>query len=89
MKTFLVALLVFVLVSQGEALKCYCGGRNNCPGNEEICTTSHHLCASVVYNDGTSPDYMKGCASYPECNFIKDEPSVASIYCCGTDLCNT
>ncbi|XP_049572923.1 ly6/PLAUR domain-containing protein 2 [Syngnathus scovelli] len=86
MKTFLVALLVFVLVSQGEALKCYCGGRNTCSGTEEICTTSNHLCVNVIYSDGISPDYRKGCA---ECSHTKDEPPITSISCCGTDLCNS
>uniref|UniRef100_A0A3Q2Z2Q7 UPAR/Ly6 domain-containing protein n=1 Tax=Hippocampus comes TaxID=109280 RepID=A0A3Q2Z2Q7_HIPCM len=88
MKCLLVALLVFVLVSQGEALQCYCGGKRRCPsGSVEQCTPSSDACASVIFEVGTNPSYFKGCSTLHNC-LLMNSPGISTASCCTTNLCN-
>ncbi|AWP17756.1 putative ras-related protein Rab-5C-like [Scophthalmus maximus] len=52
MKPVILVLLVVLVVSHSEALRCYCGGRRQCSGNVETCRGSGYVCASVIF---TSP----------------------------------
>ncbi|XP_057681766.1 short neurotoxin 3-like [Corythoichthys intestinalis] len=87
MKTVLVALLVFFLISQGEALECHCGGLRHCPRSRETCTDSDNACASVIFHVGSRPSYFKGCSSLFKCRVLNN-PGVSTASCCTSDLCN-
>uniref|UniRef100_A0A3Q2Z4Y9 Snake toxin/toxin-like domain-containing protein n=1 Tax=Hippocampus comes TaxID=109280 RepID=A0A3Q2Z4Y9_HIPCM len=87
MKCVLVALLVFVIVSQGEALKCHCGGQYNCPGNEETCDADQIYCVSFTFSDGRYPSVVRGCSSFSDCRRL-DSPGISTSSCCFSDLCN-
>ncbi|XP_057681643.1 alpha-elapitoxin-Al2a-like [Corythoichthys intestinalis] len=80
MKTVLAALLVFVLVGQGEALRCYCGGMRieNCPPESDACI-------SGIFNPPMTPGYVKGCYTKHGCDYLR---RFATVSCCDTDLCN-
>ncbi|XP_008296711.1 three finger toxin MALT0070C-like [Stegastes partitus] len=85
MKTVVLALSVLLAVSQSEALRCKCGGVNSCPKSVEECTGSNIFCATL--NLESNPNFFKGCMSQTECD-AWNNPGVATISCCTTDLCN-
>ncbi|XP_037134953.1 toxin 3FTx-Oxy5-like [Syngnathus acus] len=87
MKTILVALLIFALANQGEALECYCGGRRVCAGGKETCGAGSDACAAVFFEVGSSPSYFKGCSSLFNCQLM-NRPGISTAACCTTDLCN-
>uniref|UniRef100_UPI0037E9493D toxin 3FTx-Oxy5-like n=1 Tax=Semicossyphus pulcher TaxID=241346 RepID=UPI0037E9493D len=89
MKTVIVALLVVLVVSQGESLKCHCAGpARPCPGPVETCPGSHTMCGNVIIYS-ISPDsfFFQGCMEPQECRGL-DNPGISSATCCSTDLCN-
>ncbi|XP_061765657.1 toxin 3FTx-Oxy5-like [Nerophis ophidion] len=86
MKTVVLALLVVLVVSQGEALRCNCGGRRQCPGNVETCYGQANACASVVFLV-PSLSYLKGCMKRTDCQ-IMNQPGITTAACCSSDLCN-
>uniref|UniRef100_A0A8C6NPM7 Snake toxin/toxin-like domain-containing protein n=1 Tax=Nothobranchius furzeri TaxID=105023 RepID=A0A8C6NPM7_NOTFU len=87
MKTVVFAVLVFLLISQNEALKCYCGGKRQCPDRIETCIGSDSVCISASFYGVPQPFYFKGC--YRESDCVKvNMPGMSSASCCRTDLCN-
>uniref|UniRef100_A0A3Q3MMR7 Snake toxin/toxin-like domain-containing protein n=1 Tax=Mastacembelus armatus TaxID=205130 RepID=A0A3Q3MMR7_9TELE len=87
MKTVLVALFLLVVVSQSEALKCYCGGARHCSDYIENCTPLTNACGSIIIYVGSRPTYSKGCMNMRDCAIL-NHPGISSASCCGTDLCN-
>ncbi|GLD74678.1 weak neurotoxin 6-like protein [Lates japonicus] len=52
MKLVILSLLVVLVVSQSEALRCNCGGIRNCPGGRvETCHDSDSVCISAFLNN--------------------------------------
>uniref|UniRef100_A0A3P8VBX1 UPAR/Ly6 domain-containing protein n=1 Tax=Cynoglossus semilaevis TaxID=244447 RepID=A0A3P8VBX1_CYNSE len=86
MKTVMVALLMVLVVSHSEALKCKCGGKRRCSGSTETCHGSNPVCASITFT-GPSPGYFRGCYDRNDCRMLSSSP-VSTGYCCSTDLCN-
>ncbi|XP_061765656.1 lymphocyte antigen 6D-like [Nerophis ophidion] len=86
MKIVVLALLVVLVVSQGEALRCNCGGRRQCPGNVETCSGEANACASVIFHV-PCPGYFKGCMKMTNCK-IMNQPGITTTACCSSDLCN-
>ncbi|KAK7919542.1 hypothetical protein WMY93_010826 [Mugilogobius chulae] len=73
MKTSVVTILVLLLLSQNEALKCNCGGRNTCHGSVETCSGSDTFCGYIKFHiDNT---YAKRCMSAAECE-IMNQPNL-------------
>ncbi|XP_077358709.1 uncharacterized protein LOC144004903 [Festucalex cinctus] len=90
MKSVLVALLIFVLLSQCEALRCYCQGKSDCPGSEETCSPPDNACSTsipLVPLDLRPQDYPKGCAMFHKCQ--KATLRGTFNFCCTGDLCNS
>uniref|UniRef100_A0AAQ4R2T8 UPAR/Ly6 domain-containing protein n=1 Tax=Gasterosteus aculeatus aculeatus TaxID=481459 RepID=A0AAQ4R2T8_GASAC len=87
MKTVILALLVLVVVSQGEALRCNCGGASKCSGRIETCSGFNPVCASMILQAGSRVSYFKRCMKESDCRLLLNT-NVASGHCCSTDLCN-
>ncbi|XP_068585352.1 three-finger toxin MALT0070C-like [Cebidichthys violaceus] len=88
MKTVILALLVLVVLSQGEALRCNCGGTSKrCSAPVETCYGSNSVCASVTLQAGPHVSYFRSCYNKNACRQLIAS-SVASGRCCSTDLCN-
>ncbi|KAL3967794.1 alpha-2-macroglobulin-like protein [Sarotherodon galilaeus] len=87
MKTVIVAVLVLLVISQSEALKCYCGGLWYCPSSVEFCHGFNNVCSTVFLDAESTPRYSKGCMKSNVCRTVT-QPGVLSIHCCSTDLCN-
>ncbi|XP_045908547.1 sperm acrosome membrane-associated protein 4-like [Micropterus dolomieu] len=87
MKIVILALFVFLAVSQSEALKCYCGGLRRCPDRVETCPPSSDVCAGVIFTAGSTPSYFKGCMKARDCALL-NQPGVSTASCCRGDLCN-
>uniref|UniRef100_A0A3P8VGZ2 UPAR/Ly6 domain-containing protein n=1 Tax=Cynoglossus semilaevis TaxID=244447 RepID=A0A3P8VGZ2_CYNSE len=79
-------LLLYCPVSSGEALRCYCGGRHQCPGGVETCRVGDDVCSSITYTI-PSPSFTKRCSNTVFCKFLSDSP-LSTGTCCNTDLCN-
>uniref|UniRef100_A0A8D3BE06 UPAR/Ly6 domain-containing protein n=1 Tax=Scophthalmus maximus TaxID=52904 RepID=A0A8D3BE06_SCOMX len=86
MKPVILVLLVVLVVSHSEALRCYCGGRRQCSGNVETCRGSGYVCASVIFTS-PEPSYFKGCYTSSGCQMLSHS-SVSHGTCCSTELCN-
>uniref|UniRef100_A0A8C6T176 Uncharacterized protein n=1 Tax=Neogobius melanostomus TaxID=47308 RepID=A0A8C6T176_9GOBI len=69
----------------GSALKCYCGGRNTCPGNMQTCYGSNDRCGTIIFHHDSS--YAKRCMSSHDCA-IMNQPGLITTVCCSRDLCN-
>uniref|UniRef100_A0A3Q1BT88 UPAR/Ly6 domain-containing protein n=1 Tax=Amphiprion ocellaris TaxID=80972 RepID=A0A3Q1BT88_AMPOC len=80
MKTVIVALLVLVVVSQSEALRCYCGGLTRCSSSTQTCSGNANACANV--------NRFQSCYNYDDCMRLKQLPQAVYVNCCMTDLCN-
>ncbi|KAL6094962.1 uncharacterized protein ACO6RY_16258 [Pungitius sinensis] len=88
MKTVVLALLVLVVVSQGEALRCYCGGASKtCSGRFDICSGINPVCASMFLQAGSRVTSFKRCMKETDCRLLLST-NVATGRCCSTDLCN-
>ncbi|XP_037609992.1 synergistic-like venom protein [Sebastes umbrosus] len=88
MKTVILALLVLVVVSQGEALQCRCGGTSKiCSGPVETCAGSNNVCASIIIQTGPHVSDIQGCMTAHNCALLTNS-NVASGRCCRTDMCN-
>uniref|UniRef100_A0A4W6DIX8 Uncharacterized protein n=1 Tax=Lates calcarifer TaxID=8187 RepID=A0A4W6DIX8_LATCA len=89
MKLVILSLLVVLVVSQSEALKCNCGGIRNCPGGRvETCYGSANVCISAFLNNPAgAPRHFKGCYPQHGCESI-NRLGIGSASCCRTDLCN-
>ncbi|KAM9837966.1 uncharacterized protein ACBR49_018598 [Aulostomus maculatus] len=87
MKTVILLFLLLLVVSQGEALRCYCGGKKICSDPVETCYGSNNVCASVIIYAVTSPSYFQGCSTQNDC-MMMNQPGISSASCCTTDLCN-
>uniref|UniRef100_A0A8C2X699 Uncharacterized protein n=1 Tax=Cyclopterus lumpus TaxID=8103 RepID=A0A8C2X699_CYCLU len=88
MKTVILALLVLVVVSQGEALRCNCGGTSRrCSGPVETCSGFNPVCARISLHAGSHFSYFKSCMKELDCRMLINS-SVGSGSCCSTDLCN-
>ncbi|XP_029953978.1 lymphocyte antigen 6D-like [Salarias fasciatus] len=87
MKTVIIAVVVLLVVSQSEALKCHCGGLRHCPNPVETCFGSGNVCASTIITAGGTVKYFKGCMTAHNCRLM-NQPGISSAYCCSTDLCN-
>ncbi|XP_050922116.1 uncharacterized protein LOC108901709 isoform X6 [Lates calcarifer] len=88
MKLVILSLLVVLVVSQSEALKCNCGGIRNCPGRVETCYGSANVCISAFLNNPAgAPRHFKGCYNSRDCQLINSS-GIGSASCCRTDLCN-
>ncbi|XP_031698289.1 phospholipase A2 inhibitor and Ly6/PLAUR domain-containing protein [Anarrhichthys ocellatus] len=87
MKTVILALLVLVVVSQGEALRCNCGGTARCSQRVETCSGNNPVCASIILQAGSNVSYFKRCMKENDCRLLLISHS-ASGFCCSTDLCN-
>ncbi|KAK9530337.1 hypothetical protein VZT92_011843 [Zoarces viviparus] len=88
MKTVILAILLLVVVSQGEALRCNCGGTTKiCSRRVETCSGFNPVCASVIIQAGPHVSYFKSCMKENDCRQLISS-SVASGSCCSTDLCN-
>ncbi|XP_023123261.1 CD59 glycoprotein-like [Amphiprion ocellaris] len=88
MKTVIVALLVLVVVSQSEALRCYCGGLTRCSSSTQTCSGNANACASVVMTLGSNVNRFQSCYNYDDCMRLKQLPQAVYVNCCMTDLCN-
>ncbi|KAK5850918.1 hypothetical protein PBY51_001754 [Eleginops maclovinus] len=87
MKTVILALMVLVVFSQGEALKCYCGGTTKiCSGRVETCS-SNQVCGSIIIQVGPHVSHFKGCMNANDCRRLSSS-QVTSGSCCSRDLCN-
>uniref|UniRef100_A0A3B5ACK6 Toxin 3FTx-Oxy5-like n=1 Tax=Stegastes partitus TaxID=144197 RepID=A0A3B5ACK6_9TELE len=87
MKTLILALLLLVVVSQSEALRCYCGGRKICSSKTETCYGTDQVCASIVFHFGKYQPEFSGCYSASNCRLM-NQPGLITTSCCTTDLCN-
>uniref|UniRef100_A0A3Q1FH01 UPAR/Ly6 domain-containing protein n=1 Tax=Acanthochromis polyacanthus TaxID=80966 RepID=A0A3Q1FH01_9TELE len=87
MKTVVLALLVLVVVSQSEALRCYCGGLRDCPNSIETCYGDANTCVSAIITAGSHVNRFKGCYRFRDCLVI-NRPPYSTASCCMTDLCN-
>ncbi|KAI4807501.1 hypothetical protein KUCAC02_027307 [Chaenocephalus aceratus] len=89
MKTVILALLVLVVVSQGEALRCYCGGTSKVcsSGRIETCHGFKQVCGSIVIHAGPHVSFFKSCMSADSCRQMSHS-QVSSGSCCSQDLCN-
>ncbi|XP_059181304.1 CD59 glycoprotein-like [Centropristis striata] len=88
MKTVILALLVLLVVSQGEALRCYCGGTSKrCSSRVETCSGSNPVCASITLTAGPIVSYFQSCYRESDCRSLLRQ-SYASGRCCKSDLCN-
>ncbi|XP_078019774.1 three-finger toxin A2-like isoform X2 [Epinephelus lanceolatus] len=85
MKTVILALVVLLVVSQGEALTCYCGGRKQCSESTETCTGSNEVCAIIVSQHDYS--YFQSCLDGSDCRRLIQSSDAFGV-CCVTDLCN-
>ncbi|KAL7372536.1 hypothetical protein ABVT39_018057 [Epinephelus coioides] len=85
MKTVILALVVLLVVSQGEALRCYCGGRTDCSDRIQTCSGSNQVCAYIIFHHDYS--YFQSCYNEDDCRLLSQSP-VTSGSCCSTDLCN-
>ncbi|TDG97947.1 hypothetical protein EPR50_G00213510 [Perca flavescens] len=87
MKTVILALLVLLVVSHGEALTCWCGGLRKCAGRTEVCSGSNDVCASVRFAQyPANKNNFWGCYTESNCRKL-NYPGVASCTSCRTDLC--
>ncbi|KAI4807495.1 hypothetical protein KUCAC02_027301 [Chaenocephalus aceratus] len=94
MKTVILALLVLVVVSQGEALRCYKKGclsiYEECSSIRiETCTGSNQVCGIINGSDGHRRYHMRRCMKADECTH-QSNSGIAYSYgrCCSRDLCN-
>ncbi|XP_068439562.1 three-finger toxin A2-like [Clinocottus analis] len=88
MKTVILALLVLVVVSQGEALRCYCGGSMICMVSQYDCVGASQVCAHVTHGATSSyTGFAQSCMHERECNRQRNR-NVKADTCCSTDLCN-
>ncbi|KAI9526377.1 hypothetical protein NQZ68_039985 [Dissostichus eleginoides] len=87
MKTVILALVVLVVVSQSEALECYCAGARTCPDRTETCKGLDQVCvrASVSVADGRYSNYFMGCWLEEGCKEL-NKPGGYSGSCCTQDL---
>ncbi|XP_078019813.1 uncharacterized protein LOC144459473 [Epinephelus lanceolatus] len=85
MKTVILALVVLLVVSQGEALTCWCGGIRSCSGRTETCSISEDVCASVSFHQFPRNNFH-GCYSEDACRRL-NHPGVVSCRYCKTDMC--
>ncbi|KAI9526375.1 hypothetical protein NQZ68_039983 [Dissostichus eleginoides] len=89
MKTMILALVVLVVVSQGEALMCHCGGTYKIGSSRvETCNGFNQVCGSIVIHAGPNVSYFKGCMGADDCAGLS-RSEVSSGSCCSRDLCNT
>ncbi|KAK9523778.1 hypothetical protein VZT92_017674 [Zoarces viviparus] len=85
MKTVILAILLLVVVSQGEALWCRCEGQGKeCPLHVEKCKAGE-VCGEVFIDDGSSQYYM-GCMTKEECN-AHVFTDISRARCCDWDWC--
>uniref|UniRef100_A0A671Y608 Snake toxin/toxin-like domain-containing protein n=1 Tax=Sparus aurata TaxID=8175 RepID=A0A671Y608_SPAAU len=82
MKTVILALLVSLVVAQGEALTCNCGGVNRCSSPVKTCSSLTEVCASITIF------YSKDCMESDKCMELNRPGARMSFTCCSTDLCN-
>uniref|UniRef100_A0A665T9F4 UPAR/Ly6 domain-containing protein n=1 Tax=Echeneis naucrates TaxID=173247 RepID=A0A665T9F4_ECHNA len=87
MKFVIFTLLVVLLVSQGESLKCYCGGIRRCSGNVETCPGPNNVCISAIITAGPSVKHFKGCYDSQGCQLLNSSP-LTTAFCCHHDMCN-
>ncbi|XP_060884318.1 lymphocyte antigen 6D-like [Labrus mixtus] len=88
MKTVVVALLVLLVISQGESLKCKCGGpARPCQSPVETCPASQPFCGNVIIPSAAPGYFYQGCMEPRECRGL-DNPGISTTTCCTTDLCN-
>ncbi|XP_049916613.1 CD59 glycoprotein-like [Epinephelus moara] len=85
MKTVILALLVLLVVSQGEALRCYCGGRTHCSGRVQTCSGSNQVCARITFVFDNS--YFQSCYNARACRRVINTRGISGR-CCSSDLCN-
>uniref|UniRef100_A0A4W6BLD8 UPAR/Ly6 domain-containing protein n=1 Tax=Lates calcarifer TaxID=8187 RepID=A0A4W6BLD8_LATCA len=88
MKLVILSLLVVLVVSQIEALRCNCGGKRSCPSPVETCRGRSNVCASIIIYAESPPREFKGCIKSNEC-MILNRSGMATALCCETDLCNS
>ncbi|XP_078019773.1 uncharacterized protein LOC144459454 isoform X1 [Epinephelus lanceolatus] len=86
MKTVILALVVLLVVSQGEALKCLCGGRTRCPGRHQTCTGPNQVCAYFAYHFDYG--FIQRCNDADDCREALYYGQ-ATVKCCKTNLCNS
>uniref|UniRef100_A0A4W6BLF3 UPAR/Ly6 domain-containing protein n=1 Tax=Lates calcarifer TaxID=8187 RepID=A0A4W6BLF3_LATCA len=86
MKLVILSLLVVLVVSQSEALKCHCGGDRSCPGGSvENCAAGGDVCIrAILFNP---PSHFRGCYRSRDCQVINNM-GIGSASCCRTDMCN-
>ncbi|RVE59441.1 hypothetical protein OJAV_G00188670 [Oryzias javanicus] len=85
MKPVILTVLVLLLVSQNEALKCYCENTVVCDGPVHECKPEETVClATALLQVGR---YFRRCAEPSACSNL-NVPGVAYSTCCRTDLCN-
>ncbi|XP_044194136.1 lymphocyte antigen 6D-like [Thunnus albacares] len=87
MKTVILALLVLLVISQGEALRCHCVRDRDCSGPIQTCTGPTDVCYFAV---AYIPDLTiaRGCTPANECRTMRFSDHVVSSGCCRGDLCN-
>ncbi|KAG7506945.1 hypothetical protein JOB18_019486 [Solea senegalensis] len=86
MKTVIVALLVVLVVSHSEALRCNCAGKAPCAFSQQNCYGLNQVCARMTFNPPGSGSF-KSCYNARACaNLISS--GKASGRCCSSDLCN-
>ncbi|KAK5850919.1 hypothetical protein PBY51_001754 [Eleginops maclovinus] len=88
MKTVILTLMVLVVVSQGEALRCYCGGTpRTCQGSVVTCDLDE-VCGSILVSAGPRPYHMKDCMKAHDCKRLSNLSEYVHGFCCSRDLCN-
>lgn len=87
MKTVILALLVSLAVSEGDALICHCQ-QTTCTAPVETCVHgTDPVCAKILVS-GSSARIVKGCMSgLDDCLGLHYPPYYFAM-CCSTDLCN-
>ncbi|KAG7507355.1 hypothetical protein JOB18_031482 [Solea senegalensis] len=86
MKTVIVVLLVGLVVSHSEALRCYCGGNSICSSSTQTCSGSNQVCISFVFSQ-PGIGYFKNCYKAFDCAKLINS-ALGFGRCCQTDLCN-
>ncbi|KAL7372953.1 hypothetical protein ABVT39_024491 [Epinephelus coioides] len=91
MKTVILALVVLLVVSQGEALRCYCGGRTHCSSRVQTCSGSNKVCARITFTHEISEqtrENMKTVILALVVLLIVSQGEALTCWCGGIRLCS-
>uniref|UniRef100_A0AAZ3NNN3 Uncharacterized protein n=1 Tax=Oncorhynchus tshawytscha TaxID=74940 RepID=A0AAZ3NNN3_ONCTS len=88
MKAVCFSLLLLLLVcSFGEGLRCNRCIGNGCSNTVETCRVDHDTCAMVIFKYPLPISYFKRCMKMSECMLLGSNKDI-DAYCCTTNQCN-